>query len=36
MPANEATRRELAEERVAAIERLDLAALVAEWVQSDE
>jgi len=36
MPANEAMRRELAEERVAAIERLDLAALVVEWVQSGE
>lgn len=36
MPPNDAMRRELAEERVAAVERLDLPALVAEWVQSGE
>lgn len=36
MPPNDATRRDLAGERVAAIERLDLAALVAEWVASGE
>jgi hypothetical protein len=36
MPPNDAMRRELAEERVAAIERLDLAASVADWVQSGE
>jgi hypothetical protein len=36
MPPNDAMRRELADERVSAIERLDLAALVAEWVESGE
>lgn len=36
MPPNDAMRRELAEERVTAVERLDLAASVAEWVQSGE
>jgi len=36
MPPNDAMRRELAEERVAAIERLDLAAAVVDWVQSGE
>ena len=36
MPPNDAMRRELAEERVAAVERLDLADLLAEWVQSGE
>jgi len=36
MPPNDAMRRELAEERVAAIERLDLSELVAEWVRSGE
>jgi hypothetical protein len=36
MPPNDAMRCELAEERVAAIERLDVSALVTEWVQSGE